>query len=202
MPFGGLPTIRHNEDRDLTASLLTEVSHNVQTEPSLQSVTTETFSLASANTSNDVRLDIKTRGFWSRGQDAYFDVRVFIYPNASSYHSLSLKSAYKCHEDAKKRGYGHQVRDIEHGVFTPLVFTSTGDMGHEATVFYRCLADLLATHWRQEYSQTINWLRCCLSFALLRCAIMCIRGSRSSTHHPVLGPLDLSVVLAESRLTN
>ena len=65
-----------------------------------------------------------------------------------------------------------------------------------------CLADLLATHWGQEYSQIINWLRCRLSFALFRCAIMCIRGSRSSAHRPVLGPLDLSVVLAESRLTN
>ena len=97
---------------------------------------------------------------------------------------------------------GHRVRDIEHGVFTPLVFTSTGSMGREATVFYRRLADLLATHWGQQYSQTINWLRCRLSFALLRCAIMCIRGSRSSTIRPVLGPLDLSVVLAESRLTN
>ena len=57
--------------------------------PSLQPVTTKTFSLASANTTNDAHLDIKTRGFWSRGQDAYFDVRVF-YPNASSYRSLSL----------------------------------------------------------------------------------------------------------------
>ena len=102
---------------------------------------------------------------------------------------------------------GHWIRDIEHGVFTPLVFTplvftSTGVIGCEATMFYRRLADLLATHWGQEYSQTINWLRCHFSFALLRCAIMCIHGSRPSAHCPVLGPLDLSVVLAESRLTN
>ena len=76
-PFEGFPTIRHNEVRDLTASPLTEVSHNVQTEPSLQPVTTETFSLASANTANNVCLGIKTRDFWSRGWDAYFDVRVF-----------------------------------------------------------------------------------------------------------------------------
>ena len=48
----------------------------------------------------------------------------------------------------------------------------------------------------------INWLRCRLSFALLRHAILCIRGSRSSAQHSVLGPLNLSVVLAESRLTN
>ena len=202
-PFRDFPTIRHKEVQDLTASLLTVVSHTVQTESPLQPVTSETFSLASANTADDACLDIKTRGFWSRGQGAYFDVRVF-YPNASSYNFLSLKSAYTRHEDAKKREYGHRVRDIEHGVFTPLVFTSTGSMGREAIVFYRRFSDLLATHWGQEYSQTINWLRCHLSFALLRCAIMCIRGSRSmsSTHSPVLGPLDFSVVLAESRLTN
>ena len=86
-PFGGFPTIRHNEVRDLTASLLTEVCHNVSTELSLQLIISETFSLASANTTNDAPLDVKARGFWSRGQDAYFDVRVF-YPNASSYRSL------------------------------------------------------------------------------------------------------------------
>ena len=66
-PFGGFLTITHNEVQDLTVSLLTAVSHNVATEPSLQPVTTETFSLASANTTNDVRPDIKTRGFRSRG---------------------------------------------------------------------------------------------------------------------------------------
>ena len=71
--------------------------------------------------------------------------------------SLILTSAYKRHEDAKnkakKRECGHRVRDVERGVFTftPLVFTSTGGMGREATVFYRRLADLLATHWGQEY---------------------------------------------------
>ena len=36
------------------------------------------------------------------------------------------------------------------------LLNSTIGMGRETTVFYRCLADLLATHWGQEYSQTIN----------------------------------------------
>ena len=95
--------------------------------------------------------------------------------------------------------------DIELGTLSmesSLHWSSTGGMGCEATVFYRRLADLLATHWGQEYCQTISWLRCCLSFALLRCAILCICGSRSSARHPVLWPQDLSVVLAESRLAN
>ena len=106
----------------------------------------------------------------SMGQDAYFDVRVF-YPNASSYYSLSLASAYKRHEDAKKHEYGQRVREVEleHGVFTPLVCTSTGGTGQEATVFYKRLADLLATYWGQPYSSTIHWVQCCLSFDLLFC---------------------------------
>ena len=96
-----------------------------------------------------------------------------------SYLSLiSLTSVYKRLEDAKKREYGHRVGDIEHGAFTPLVFTSTGGMGRETTVFYRpafsCTCHPLGT---TIYSQTINWLRCRLSFALLRCTILCIHGS-------------------------
>ena len=98
--------------------------------------------------------------------------------------------------------YNLRVREVEHGVFTPLVCTSTGGVSWEATVFYKRLADLLVTHWGQPYSSTIHWLRCRLSFALLRSAILCIRGSRSSVHRPVKGPLDLSVVLVESRLTD
>ena len=73
-----------------------------------------------------------------------------------------------------------------------------------ATVFYGCLADLLATHWGQEYSQTINWLRCRLSFALPRYAIMCILGSMQVFHtlSCAWATRLVSGVLAESRLTN
>ena len=100
----------------------------------MQPITAETFPYATANTADDALLDVKARGFWCRGQDVFFDVRVF-YPNAFSYRTLSLSSTYKRHEDidAKKHEYGNRVREVEHGVFTPLVFTSTGGMGREAT---------------------------------------------------------------------
>ena len=102
----------------------------------------------------------------------------------------------------EKREYGQLVREVEHGVFTPLVLTSTGGMGREATIFYKRLADLLCSHWDHSYSSTIHWLRCHLFFALLRSSIMCIRGSRSFVHKPVKGPPDLSVVLVKSRLSD
>ncbi len=47
---GGFPSIRHNEIRDLTAGLLSEVCNNVCTEPELLPVTGENLAGASANT--------------------------------------------------------------------------------------------------------------------------------------------------------
>ena len=111
----------------------------------MRPISADIFPNATTNTADDVHLNVKAREFWFRGQEAYLDVRVF-YPNAPSYRSLSLTSAYKCHEDAKKHKYGQHVREIEHGVFTPLVLTSTGGMSQEGTVFYKRLADLLCSH--------------------------------------------------------
>ena len=79
----------------------------------------------------------------------------------------------------KKREYGDRVREVELASFTPLVFSTTGGMGKEATVFYRRLADLLAHKHGWTYSTTLSWVRSVLAFSLLRSAIMCIRGSRS-----------------------
>ena len=77
----------------------------------------------------------------------------------------------------KKREYGDRVREAELASFTPLVFSPTGGMGREGTVFYRRLANLLADKQDWAYG-TISWVRCVLTFSLLRSAIMCIRGSR------------------------
>ena len=48
--MGGFPTVRQNEIRDITASLLTEVCHNVATEPSHQPLSGESMAARSANT--------------------------------------------------------------------------------------------------------------------------------------------------------
>ena len=39
----------------------------------------------------------------------------------------SLTSAYRHHETQKRRRYEERVWEIEHGSFTPLVFSATGD---------------------------------------------------------------------------
>ena len=100
---------------------------------------------------------------------------------------------------AKKRKYGQRICDVEHGVFTPLVFSTSGAMGREATIFYKRLADLLSDKQDKAYSPIMGWLRCRLSFAILRSAIMCLRGSRSSYHYPVY--CDLALAVHEGRVS-
>ena len=89
----------------------------------------------------------------------------------ASMHALRGSSAYRKHELLKKREYGQRVRDVERGVFTPIVFTTTGGMGREAATFYKRLADMIAGKQQKPYSTVMGWLRCRLSFATLRSAI-------------------------------
>ena len=184
-PYGGFPTIRHNELRDITAELMSEVCHNVGTEPILQPITNECLVHRTANREDGARLDVAADSFWGNDrQRAFFDVRVFN-PHAQSYQNTSLSQCYRKNEQEKQRAYDQRVREIEHGSFSPLIFSTTGGMGTIATVVYKRLAAMIADKCEKPYSQIIQLIRCRLNFSLLRSAIMCIRGSRSTRRHPV-----------------
>ena len=176
---GAFPIHRHNEIRDLTAELLTQVCHNVCLEPSLQKLDNEHFQLRTAITDDNARLDISADGFWERSEKAFFDVRVFN-PFASTNLKHQLGSCYHLHEMEKRRQYDERVREVEQGSFAPLVFATSGGMGKQATVFYKRLASLLALKKDQPYSHMIGWIRCRLGFSLLRSSITCLRGTRST----------------------
>ena len=103
---------------------------------------------------------------------------------APSHRGTTLVQCYRRNEQEKKRAYEERVREVEHGSFSPLIFSTSGGMGPIATVVYKRIATLIAEKRDQPYSRTLFWIRCKLSFSLLRSAIMCIRGSRSSYHHP------------------
>ena len=72
--MGGYPSIRHNEIRDLTAELLSEVCHSVSIEPHLQPLGGETLRGASANIQDGARLDIAANGFWGEGLNEHFSM--------------------------------------------------------------------------------------------------------------------------------
>ena len=151
-PKGGFPSIRHNEVHDLTATLLTEVCHDVCVEPDLQPLTGEQMNNATAITDAGARLDIAANGFWGgRFERTFIDVRVFN-PHAQSNRHSSLSTCYRKHERIKKRAYEQRVREVEHASFTPLVLAATGGMANEATHFFKRLASLLAIHRDQPYN--------------------------------------------------
>ena len=72
-PKGGFPTIRHIEVRDITAELLTETCSDVAIEPILRPLDGEHFQKKTAIIEEEARLDISARGFWRRGERAFFE---------------------------------------------------------------------------------------------------------------------------------
>ena len=195
---GGFPSLRHNEIRDLThAQLLTEVCNDVRVEPVLQTLTGEVFTGRSTNTTDGARLDIAANGFWGgRYEKCFFDVRVFN-PHAPSNSQIPLEKCFKKHEMEKRRNYSQRIKHVENASFTPLVLSASGVM---ATVFYKRLASMLADKCDKPYSTTFNWLRCQLSFSLLRSAIQCLRGARSSRGHAIKSAASVDLITAVAKI--
>ena len=180
------------------------ICNEVEIEPTLQPVTGEQFVLASSNNNDGARLDIAANGFWGgRCEKTYVDVKVFN-PHAPSNRSNNSKAVYRRHEMSKKRSYEARIREVEHGTFTPLIFSATGGMADEATTFYKRLASLLSDKWDTPYAAVLGWVRCCLSFSLLRSSIRCIRGSRSSrgSFGQSLTALPIDLVQSEAKLSS
>ena len=183
--------------RDITADLLAEVCKDVCVEPQLQELTGEALSYRTANISPEARLDISARGVWSRNQRAFFDVRVFD-PNARRFQNQTLPQMYVTNEKEKKRGYNERVLQVENGTFTPLVFSVHGGMGQECQTFYKRLSLLIAEKRDEKLSSVSSWIRTRISFALLRSALMCLRGTRSRYYRQQLNEVDMELEMKES----
>ena len=175
---GGFITLRHNNVRNLTTNTLKEVCKDVSIEPPLIELTGESFHLKSTKTGDEARTDICARGFWIKGQQAFFDVRVFD-PNASRYFNQTMQQCYAKNENEKKRNYNERIISVDNGSFTPLVFSIHGGMSRECLTFYGRLSDMIAEKRKTSRSITSSWIRTKICFALLHASFLCIRGSRS-----------------------
>ena len=131
-------------------------------------------------------------------------LKSLINPHAPSNRTTSASAIYRKHELCKKRSYEvrNGIHEVEQSSFTPLIFSATGGMANEATMFYKRLASLLSDKWDSNYAAVMWWIRCCLSFSLLRSAIRCLRGSRSSkgSFGHSLGSTPIDLIQVESRL--
>ena len=77
-----------------------------------------------------------------------------------------------------------------------LIISATGGCGKAANVCYKRLVSLLALKWDQPYSLTLAWMRCKLSFALLRSTVQCFCGAHSGggrAFKQVAFPADLAM---------
>ena len=101
---------------------------------------------------------------------------------------------------------------MEHATFSPLVLSVTGGLAREslvgvsvtgglATTFYKRLASLLAAKWEEPYNTVLCWLRCQISFFLLRSSIQAIRGARSSCGHAIRIPKVIDLVTSECQIS-
>ena len=127
----------------------------------------------------------------------FFDVKVFN-PYAKSYRDSPLATCYRKFKLQKKRSYEERIREVKHGSFTPLIFSTQGGMNKETTTMYMCLTSLISIKKSQPYSKAMSWIRCLIGFALIRSTIMCLRGARSSAQHVIRNnvadcPMDLAV---------
>ena len=86
--------MRHDNVKNLLVASIAKVCKNVQCEPRLLPLDNERFALKSAITGDEARPDIKAGGFWSRGVNAFFDVRV-THVNSRSKENKSTKEIFE-----------------------------------------------------------------------------------------------------------
>ena len=179
-PAGGYPIARHNHVRDVVADVMRSAFHDVETEPLLLPFQEEDLSGRTANRSAEARLDIRARGFWTRQQEAFFDIRV-THPKANILSRSDLKKHLDSHEREKKRNYCERVNQVDRGVFTPLVFSTTGLAGRECLIALKNIADaVVEKNIDLRYADVMKHLRSKLAFCILRWNITCFRGCRAS----------------------
>ena len=161
----------------------------MRVEPHLQPLTGEAPSASTAITQDGARLDVEVSGFWGgRFEHTFIDIRIFN-PHASSNRNSQLSSSYRRHKTQRNNltssEFGRLNMRLLLSSSSPLILSASGGMAREATILYKKLASLLSMKREQPYSSTMTWLRCLLSFSLLRSAIQSIRGGRSSKGHPI-----------------
>ncbi|CAH3196723.1 unnamed protein product, partial [Porites evermanni] len=104
---GGFVHRRHDDVRDPFTSLLKDVCHD-EVKPHLQPLTGEVL-ISSANSYDEACLD--------------------------SHLNQKVDTAFLSDENENKRHYNQRIIEVEHGSFSPLVFSPYGGNGREAERF-------------------------------------------------------------------
>ena len=174
---GGYVAMRHNNLRDLNEEFQREVCRDVVSEPNLIPLENEVIKGIQADRAAP---DLSSRGLWSTFERTFYDVRV-LHPNSPSYLSKSLDQLYKAHEKEKMRKYSSRILTVEKGSFTPLIYTTFGGWGPQATRYHQRLAEKIAKKRNEDYPRVMNYMRTRVRFSLLRSVLVAVRGERGKT---------------------
>ena len=91
---------------------------------------------------------------------------------------------------------------VDKGSFTPLIFSTTGGMGPEATKYHKRLAELIADKRGEKYPDVVNHIRTKLRFSLLKSILIALHGVRGRRKRGAEAPIsDLSLNLIPERHT-
>ena len=122
----------------------------------------------STNTAADARLDVSARSLWNPLERAFLEIRVFRPLAPSNVAHGSIAKMYRSHENEKKTSYNARVLEIERGTFTPVVFSTTGGIGIEASKLMKRIAERTERKTGQRYSDVMGFIRKHIRFDLLK----------------------------------
>ena len=74
------------------------------------------------------------------------------------------------------------------------------DAGMSTLTYHNFLAELLAVKKQESYVSTIAWIRTRVSFAILRSALVCLRGSRSRRRTTTNIIIIIIIIITEFKL--
>ena len=74
-------------------------------------------------------------------------------------------------------------------------------MSQEYQGYHSRLAELISSKKQEEYATTITWIRTKVSFAILRTALVCLRGTRSRRRKTNVQENDLEIEKGLAGLT-
>ena len=97
---------------------------------------------------------------------------------AASNCSTSITTRYAKHEKEKKQTYEQRLLNVEYASFVPVVLFSTGGMSKCVSGLYKRIPSMQSAKTNKPYNKIIASIFCCISFALLRSSVMCLRHAR------------------------
>ena len=90
----------------------------------------------------------------------------------------AITKDYKLHEVRKMKKYNNRIIQVEKGTFTPLIYSTSGGWGPQATRYHKRLAEKLSQKRGEEYAAIMCYMRTRIRFSILRSTLIAVRGER------------------------